>query len=143
MIDIRELSIGNWVGIPVYTLDSHVFCEDFEIARGIVIGQVTRLSEDGGYVELRVECNRGIIMQNSNLEPIPITRGILESNGFHETSTDHWVCSAPDAFIAVWLKQGQGIQCKVGEVTLLTQELVVHRLQQAIRLMGVDKEIKL
>ena len=82
-------------------------------------------------------------MQNSNLEPIPITRGILESNGFHETSTDHWVCSAPDAFIAVWLKQGQGIQCKVGEVTLLTQELVVHRLQQAIRLMGVDKEIKL
>ena len=126
MIDIKELAIGDWVRHSFYEEDMRISSID---ENGRIHAGANRLS---------------VCCHIDNFEPIPITTEILAKNGFYEASTNHWAYSTAHAMIAVETKDlGMGVRCEYGDITILTKPLYVHQLQHAIRLMGVDKEIKL
>ena len=90
------------------------------------------------------------------LEPIPITVDILEKNGWEFFKDSRWWILETDMDVRcnVWL--GRNNECRV-EVSCKNEELDyyslyadiqlrkahIHQLQHALRLAGVNKEIKL
>lgn len=76
MIDVRDLSIGNWVFDGEHT--------KFPM-------QITSLSE--GYVTLSFPSNEGMDWESTpeELQGIPLTRGLLEKAGFRKMSDDIYI----------------------------------------------------
>ena len=79
---------------------------------------------------------------NNNIEPIPITAEILEKNGFVHYEEDEESFHDKDC---VFIKQNLGEYgvCLDKIRTTSGTFHYVHELQHALRLCGVEKEIKL
>ena len=79
---------------------------------------------------------------NNNIEPIPITAEILEKNGFVHYEEDEESFHDKDC---VFIKQNLGEYgvCLDKIRTASGTFHYVHELQHALRLCGVEKEIKL
>ena len=128
MIHANELMIGDWVlinGTPrkiqaVDGVDDEIMADD----------ELYTLAEDRCHSEDRVE-------------GIPITPEILEKNGFRQGCYVGGFYS-PDCPFRVFTKTGG----TCGFTTLFDDEIhfscmFVHKLQHALRLCGIEKEITL
>lgn len=128
-MEAKELMIGDWV-----LYDPNVFIEDeYEPYKELYPTKI----ENGEEIDLAIEhC----------YSPIPLTKEILEKNGFNFIN-----CVYP----AFYLK-GEGIELREREYTsegLYELELIVcnkivylhyvHELQHILRLCGINKEIEL
>lgn len=125
---VNELQIGDWV---------------YDSKRSQFPMQVVAIFKDGD-LYLDFEGNEGDVWEceAEEVEPIPITAEILEKNGIENTvgTTHEW--EDGDKSIDIILRwevcriQGDkgGCKCHI---------IYVHELQQALRLCGIDKEIKL
>lgn len=103
------------------------------------IGQVYRL--DPGRVHLRLLQERPQDEEYivHDIEPIPLTPEILEKNGFEDTICD-----------AIWISTNCNLLWKDGKLKNFCREEddevcipceYVHKLQHALKLCGIDKEI--
>ncbi len=96
-------------------------------------------------------------IEDSHLEPIPITLEILEKNGFRHEANGNYVCYVGKAKIAVQFRDKVAIQVSNefrgkdnnGRADLVSflrdwsDVLYVHYLQHILRLCGIDKTIEL
>ena len=124
-IDIRDLRLGNWV----YSSFSETPCKVTEI----------RLDESG-YGVCRVTCVDGY-KDVASLSPIPLTKEILEKNGFIRYGTNYALVeynfslsnpSNPSQYYDNYfvLVDRMGVNVKY-----------VHQLQNILRDVGIEKEI--
>lgn len=128
MIDIKELSVGNWVYNKHHGKAIQITPFDF----------FTHTHIDG----MQYLIENPNLVSGKDFEPIPITPEILEKNGFI------W-----DAKIQlyVWKYDGYYVSCDlhgktriyVGNDYILGLPLYVHQLQNALTLCGINKEIEL
>lgn len=81
-------------------------------------------------------------LRYDDIEPIPLTKEILEKNGFEEF--DGWYIYIPEntGIEIAWLGTILKIGGECGNLELPTIEYV-HQLQHALRLCGLEKEIEL
>lgn len=125
MINIKELSVGNWVKFP----------------HGI--DKIDELCKRGNYAAI---ANRPVSAER--LEPIEITPAILEKNGgFYPKGSawmkldnhyrELWICKHTDGMY--WLYSSG--DCDKDEN--FAEIRYVHQLQNALTLCGIDKEIEL
>lgn len=151
-LKISDLSVGDWVNVMTEKLTSLVFCEEIEITRGYIHTQIKGIREDG-YIAVETADRRYTLVDIGCIEPIPITAEILEKNGLfrHEADTDnpqrivlsnHFIMARTYTDINWW-------RVYIYDEELPSEELFngiiysVHQLQHALRLAGVDKEIRL
>lgn len=129
MINIKELSVGNWVS-----------CED----NGKRSYQILAINKDSVWLDKE---GRKVYTQDM-LEPTPITPEILEKNGgfYPKGSTwmkldnhcrELWICRHTDG--TYWLYSSG--DCDKDEN--FAEIRYVHQLQNALTLCGIDKEIEL
>lgn len=136
MIDVRDLTIGDWV--------RHSFYEE---------NMQIHLIEDNGRIgalssSLSASCHI------DNFEPIPITREILEKNGFVlvEGCLSKWklecnrtavYVTAPGREPSVDVYIPYGVGCGFGFVRIMYDLRIyaVHQLQHILRLVNFGKEI--
>lgn len=145
MINIKELSVGNWVKFP-HGIDKIV---DLPYVEGK--GMCASFAASATLFPVSVE----------ELEPIPITPEILKKNGF---GNDFYVDEAVADYHFVRL-EGYSLHIKElqqggddalvtycnGSVNIATELngeinkeiLYIHQLQNALTLCGINKEIKL
>ena len=105
-------------------------------------------------LDLDFEGNEGGVWEckADEVVPIPITAEILEKNGFRfeKYTSKMWTRGhfTEDEIIEIglWADKGVGIRChrrNDSDAVRLFNAHYVHQLQQALRLCGIDKEIKL
>lgn len=113
----KELMIGDWVK-----------------SRG-KIEQVT--SVYGGYI-----CTDSFEDSHEDyFEPIPLTPEILEKNGFKFEYGAAWNLYRFSVPWFVLYKKEYGLMLNIGQIEIPIS--FVHRLQHALRLCGIEKEIEL
>lgn len=143
MIDVKELSIGNWVNYRPGWKDEETGQIVHESGTGFPVKiEMIYFCRGEGLVQYNDGQNGGIEACDYELFPIEITPAILEKNGFI------W-----DAKIQlhVWKYDGYYVSCDilgktriyVGNDYVLGQSFYVHQLQNALTLCGIDKEIEL
>lgn len=144
-LKISDLSVGDWVSCE------DVYCKVGYILPDGIIGTTCRNYRDGYEDPL------------TNLHPIPITAEILEKNGFTRCSDEFNIYEYTTLLgkmlrtTQVFLATPRSINVFVHDTTIergfyhrektsvsiLRDELYVHDLQHAIRLVGLEKEINL
>jgi len=132
---IDELMIGDWVRI------------------GNIIAQITGLKKVSNeqqffsvyYYHTEDKTEEGCFIDE--IEPIPLTKDILEKNGFEvhrqfATFTEYWldiprkwVRVAPNSYIEIYNGENKNVH--------IDGKSYVHELQHALRLCEIDKEIVL
>lgn len=156
MINIKELSVGNWVNY-------HIGWEDEET------GQIVYESDTKYPVKIEMifsNCGEGIVQYNDGqnngkaydyeLFPIEITPEILEKNGFEKREfinevnckEEYWIYY-DDYYSLVISEINDGLY----KVEHLSEELInlieqlyisyIHQLQNALTLCGINKNIGL
>lgn len=136
-MNIRNLSIGDWVKVDIYPTPRRVMRVNME------------WSDDGGSVYLMGVARKFGI---SVIDPIPLTPEILEKNGFVKESEVgyeqfEW---RENGSVAITLNRDSFSKSeafvlatfKIGINGWLLKIEHVHQLQHAIRLAGLDKEIE-
>lgn len=133
----NELMIGDWVFID--EPNKYAGC------KGTVQTLCNHRSNDGFYLTVYIQgdkayCNTEVF--NEDLRPIPLTKEILEKNGFEEFGG--WYIYIPEntGIEIAWLGTILKIGGECGNLELPAIEYV-HQLQHALRLCGIEKEIKL
>lgn len=130
-----DLMIGDWVYVAHRGSASH-------------FGKVSALLSSGA-VETEIE---GSLALSSSVKPIPLTAEILEKNGFKKAGfNDNW----PSGLCGKWWSKDGQIVVKMFELTLMgivfsvsgsnskiSNIRYVHDLQHALRLCGIEREIK-
>ena len=125
-MDIKELSIGNWVRY------------DFpEIGKRNI--QVNSIDEEDNHIGAG-GVGASAWSDVSEFEPIPLTPEILEKNGFEENCGRWYNSEALMEFEPYQDGWCRTINC--GEYSVYFIKYV-HQLQNALRLAGVEKEIVL
>lgn len=125
-MDIKELSIGNWVRY------------DFpEIGKRNI--QVNSIDEEDNHIGAG-GVGASAWSDVSEFEPIPLTPEILEKNGFEENCGRWYNSEALMEFEPY--KDGWCRTINCGEYSVYFIKYV-HQLQNALRLAGVEKEIVL
>lgn len=132
-----ELMIGDWV-----LHDG----EPYQIRQLGIYGE-NRDGEDYPAVCVGKPKGIGLIIERNEIEPIPLTPEILERNGFVKQAYDGWLISKDN---------GRGLieyrtDCFDGLLRinynkkpfskLMVKVKYVHKLQHALILCGIDKEI--
>ena len=118
MIKAEELMIGDWV------LD------------GTKYAQVTSITCDG-IIETTVNEKSNIEL----LEPIPITSEILEKNGFKKEDDDCYLWNESLERI-IWFEGGYTVLTSVRCDRMYEGHCYdIHKLQQLLKLCGINKEI--
>lgn len=119
-IDIRDLSIGDWVRVRMCKWDY----DDPDTLDAKV------LSIEGDSVGVGYD-NSGIVMSAfvDDLQPIPVTAEVLEKNGLHE------------AEFGLVVKPKSNELCASIGISIEIQ--YIHELQHILRLTKTDKEITL
>ena len=133
MINIKELSVGNWVKFP-HGIDKII---DLPYVEGK--GVCASFAASATLFPVSIE----------DLEPIEITPEILEKNGwkFNAAMSDYVL--AEDYYSIIVNEVTDGLyQFKIdGEEIINTTEIIhasyVHQLQNALTLCGINKEIEL
>ena len=136
----EELMVGDWVVYDGDTeYDAPIKIEGMDIS---INSLITSDREDVGF---------------DGVQPIPITREILEKNGFKKLDFYHFqigdrrlVLDADGRWDGPlswhWVVTEMGTNAK-GQLVVLDYYVAtinyVHELQHALRLCGIDKEIKL
>lgn len=124
MIDVKELSIGDWV-----SLDGEHF-------------QVTNIGSSS------VDTTYGGITSNEFIDPVPLTDGILAKNGFHTYGESYFIPENEcNAYVRIGFHKRETVidLCRQGvfsiQISCKPEKLYVHQLQQLLRLVGIEKEI--
>ena len=124
---------------------SEIQIGDYVNYRGQII-KVTSLYDKGGSNEVGWSDKESVWVNAINVEPIPLTPEILEKNGFRKRphQDNSWVNDESDARY-VCFSIGEALNlwggCDQDYVWVTVQ--YVHQFQHALRLCGIDKEIKL
>lgn len=133
----NELMIGDWVRLQYnHFITEELVTKDFQVIE-IHDGAKTNYiwGKDG---------NMGIV---EHIQPIPLTKEILEKNGFavhrqFATFTEYWldipqkwVRVAPNSYIEIYNGENKNVH--------IEGKVYVHEFQHALRLCGIDKEIVL
>lgn len=139
-LKISDLSVGDWV-----------YHDD--IVFGREIAKVDRLNKDKNGETIGVTVYRsdgafGVVgyiwtsPTQGDLHPIPITAEILEANGIHKTyEDDNYAIFRCDGLWAVKYSDGDW---ELSTLPVCRVDIkYVHKLQHALRLAGLDKEINL
>lgn len=125
----RDLSIGDWV------------YAGGEPAKIIQLGIVGRNKAKG--LSGQMYC----FLTSSEIEPIPITSEILKSNGWDEDDYDTCTDYITDDTIIMYNKERKDWKVCIMNGSPVVRVKVfftyVHELQHALRLAGLDKDIKL
>ena len=131
MINIKELSIGNWVKFPC-GIDKIV---DLPYVEGK--GMCASFAASATLFPVSVK----------DLEPIEITPEILEKNGFYEDGNDVYVDDN-----SYFIPHSSGFDAGKWETHINPTEGIgdfdgklkyVHQLQNALKLCGINKKIEL
>lgn len=137
-IDIRDLRVGNWV-----YYDPNVFIEDeYEPTKEIEISQI----ESGEDIDLIIE---------DCYAPIPLTKEILEKNGFKEGRFGVYSYRLVDGNDYVYLNDifteleyenvchnyDDPDEVNYGSNMEFPKPLELHQLQNILRDLGIEKEI--
>lgn len=145
MIKIEELSIGDWVNVLNYHWDGRPYT-----------GQVNGITKKHGTYYLQF--GSALSAEIDRCEPIPITKEILEKNGFRlkeeaESYTEYVSGDEHSIITYVFYKESiydvdTLLDCEVGYVGGLDRihhchVKYVHELQHALRLCGINKTIEL
>lgn len=131
MIDIKSLSVGDWIRHDFYEEDMciHLICED---------GRVGAISKSRFSVSCHID----------NFVPIPITREILEKNGFVAKAK----IGELDEFIADGIYIATADDCYGWRIGIYEEDGVpgfcasvrsVHEMQHCFTIAGINKEIEL
>ena len=125
----RDLSIGDWVDAGG------------EPAKIIQLGIVGRNKAKGLSGQMYG------FLTSSEIEPIPITSEILKSNGWYEEDYDTCTDYITDNTIIMYNKERKDWKACIMNGSPVVRVKVfftyVHELQHALRLAGLDKDIKL
>ena len=130
----NELMIGDWVECVDSTHKEKVYA------------QIDAIEEGQTCILVRLD-NRNWFLDISFIKPIPLTRNILESNGW---SPVEGVCASIlrhngyNLSILHWAKHGVNLTIDKGGYgpNLVCMPIYyVHELQHALRLCGIEKEI--
>ena len=125
----RDLSIGDWVDAGG------------EPAKIIQLGIVGRNKAKGLSGQMYG------FLTSSEIEPIPITSEILKSNGWYEDDYDTCTDYITDNTIIMYNKERKDWKACIMNGSPVVRVKVfftyVHELQHALRLAGLDKDIKL
>ena len=123
-INIRDLSIGDWVRHTFYE-------ENLQIKR--IDGESERLLVEKGLMS--VSCHL------DHFEPIPLTPEILEKNGISKTyESDEYAVYKGEGFnVTEYYTELWEFERHRNRLMIRS----VHQLQHALRLAGVGKEIEL
>lgn len=138
---IEELSVGDWV----YSS----FCE-----QPCNVTHIAKTEHEYGIVGVT---NVVGLKDVASLTPIPLTKEILEKNGFIEIEEDIYKCCVGEVYIEIGIYKPMFIY--IGARVITPEEVYdtdissttkanggdffVHDLQHALRLCGIDKKIKL
>ena len=138
MINIKELSVGNWV-------------ENTNGNTGKVIG----ITEQGEVI-MRYSENSTCYSEPRVLEPVEITPEILEKNGFEKREfinevnckEEYWIyCNDYYSLVISEINDGlYKVEHHIEELINLIERLYisyVHQLQNALTLCGINKNIEL
>lgn len=133
----EDLSIGDWVGVLDYHWDGSPLQAQIS---GIIKKHGTYYLQFGSALSAEIDC----------CGPIPITAGILEKNGFYSTPNVGYVLdyyNGYDGNSVIYDSWNHNLKITKYYKTVFDMEyfddMNVHELQHALRLMGIDKEIKL
>ena len=123
-----DLMIGDWVAYE----------NDFVQVRQLGIWGEDRDGNDYPAVCVGKPKGIGLLVERSEIAPIPLTPEILEKNGFSEYYHEDVLSYAQSC--------GDVIGIHIYGTNGLMEEMYfkyVHELQHALRLCGIEKEIKL
>ena len=125
----RDLSIGDWVNAGG------------EPAKIIQLGIVGRNKAKGLSGQMYG------FLTSSEIKPIPITSEILKSNGWYEDDYDTCTDYITDDTLIMYNKERKDWKACIMNGSPVVRVKVfftyVHELQHALRLAGLDKDIKL
>lgn len=132
MIKVTELMINDWVSIN----GSNYKVKDIK-KNGVI-----KLYEDTQWGEREIELNSDYL--ELFVEPIPLTKEILEKNGF-DGDVYSWLDAGNEKTLVYYpfehrLTLEYGDKC---ELLFKCQCFSVHELQHALKLCGIEKEIVL
>ena len=136
----KELMIGDWVKV--------IEPDRYAGAQGTILSLT---SQEGGYYEINIsDVNYGYLTTdifNEDIEPIPITKEILEKNGFEKDARNEsyykWNWYILQDNVSYDMETGIVRLFKVSDLTFCHPIGYVHELQHALRLCEIDKEIVL
>lgn len=135
MIHINDLSVGDWVYIPLP--------RSFMTAEALYPIKVTSIRENDVALYVKWPTHEEIESEKlsvENISPIPITPEILEQNGctlaWHYRGALKYEC---EAFSATQERDRWTIACN--DIVATIQ--YVHQLQHLLRIAGATKEINL
>ena len=132
----NELMIGDWIGwLPTWRNDETGEIEWDGDRNHQIIGKVGMLMKDCTTIDYCDDdyCDESIEVEDIGLIPIPLTHEILEKN-------------FPSINGLAWWPQDDAFHCESrtnGDIMVSGQFRYVHQLQQALRLVGIEKEIVL
>ena len=158
MISVKELTIGDLVNYRPGWINEETNQVEYESGTGFPVRiEMLYYSHGEGFVQYNDGENDGIEAAEYELFPIPITPEILEKNGFEKLDFSHFqigdrrlVLDADGRWDGPlswhWVVTEMDTNAKGQPVVLdyyVTTINYVHELQHALRLCGIEKEIKL
>lgn len=152
-MNIQELSVGDWVATDIaqLTVEGNELTNAFVKQTQMPISIISLLGEDDlVFAKIDDELMGGystIYLKAENTSPIPLTPEILEKNGFVRNGKyNEWNIGNWDAipFIGISLeRQSMRIKNFGSDIFIEGKKVYVHQLQHCLRLVKIDKEIKL
>lgn len=137
-MDAKDLMIGDWVEVT----QTECVADGGHYITWSEYGKVVGITDS--YIEVEVRDGEyNVDAHEDELKPIPLTPEILEQNGFEMqrdkselgTLDTYWLGSELGAFRIHRLNNGD-YQFGLAKIKF------VHQLQHALRLCGINKEIK-
>lgn len=148
MMDIKELSIGNWVNYRPGWKDEETGRIVYESGTGFPVKiEMIYFCRGEGLVQYNDGQNDGIEACDYELFPIEITPEILEKNGWVEMGGSLYSCYYKDAEFGVQLLEVIDMDdhwdLSINDDLFVIEIKHVHQLQNALTLCGINKNIGL
>lgn len=139
----KELMIGDWVSIDEP--------DRYAGATGQILSLFSHNEDEGAYFTVFIQGKMGFLHKevcNMDIRPIPLTPELLEKNGFVKDTLQGVYVFCTEEYRILWPTDNNktlAINSYFAEHGLLSKQHIdyVHQLQHALRLCGINKEIKL